>query len=111
MDQGTRESLTLPLTERNFAEIVAATPRLVVDFWAPWCGPCRAIAPVLEDLARQEAGRVTIAKVNVDEQPGLAQRYGVQAIPTLLFFRDGEVVDTVVGAVPRTELARRVAAL
>jgi thioredoxin len=111
MDHGMRESLTLPLTERNFAEIVAATPRLVVDFWAPWCGPCRAIAPVLEDLARQEAGRVTIAKVNVDEQPGLAQRYGVQAIPTLLFFRDGEVVDTVVGAVPRTELARRVAAL
>jgi thioredoxin len=111
MGQVTSESATLPLTERNFAEIVAATPRLVVDFWAPWCGPCRAIAPVLEDLARQEAGRVAIAKVNVDEQPGLAQRYGVQAIPTLLLFRDGEVVDTVVGAVPRGELARRIAAL
>jgi thioredoxin len=104
-------SATLPLTERNFSEIVAATPLLLVDFWAPWCGPCRAVAPVLEDLARAEAGRVVVAKVNVDEEPTLAQRYGVQAIPTLLFFKDGRVVDTVVGAHPKAELARRLAAL
>jgi thioredoxin len=102
---------TLPLTERNFSEIVAATPRLLVDFWAPWCGPCRAIGPVLEELARAETGRLVVAKVNVDEEPGLAQRYGVQAIPTLLFFKDGEVVDTMVGAPPKAELTRRLAAL
>lgn len=107
----TSESATLSLTERNFSEIVAATPRLLVDFWAPWCGPCRAIAPILEELARTEAGRLVVAKVNVDQEPGLAQRFGVQAIPTLLFFKEGQVVDTVVGAPPRAELARRLAAL
>ncbi len=102
---------TLPLTERNFSEIVAATPHLLVDFWAPWCGPCRAIGPVLEELARAETGRLVVAKVNVDEEPGLAQRYGIQAIPTLLLFKDGEVVDTLVGAPPKAELTRRLAAL
>jgi len=110
MTNTTSGSATLPLTERNFSEIVAATPLLLVDFWAPWCGPCRAVAPVLEELARTEAGRVVVAKVNVDEQPTLAQRYGVQAIPTLIFFKDGRVVDTLVGAPPKAELARRLAA-
>ena len=105
------DSATLPLTERNFSEIVAATPRLLVDFWAPWCGPCRAVATVLEELARAEVGRLVVAKVNVDEEPSLAQRFGVQAIPTLLFFKDGQVVDTVVGAPPKAELVRRLNAL
>jgi thioredoxin len=111
MTNTTSDSATLRLTERNFSEIVAATPLLLVDFWAPWCGPCRAVAPVLEELARAEAGRAVVAKVNVDEEPSLAQRHGVQAIPTLLFFKDGRVVDTVVGAPPRAELARRLALL
>ena len=110
MANTTDDSATVALTERNFSEIVAATPLLLVDFWAPWCGPCRAVAPVLEELARTEAGRVVVAKVNVDEQPTLAQRYGVQAIPTLLFFKDGRIVDTVVGAPPKAELTRRLAA-
>jgi thioredoxin len=101
---------TLALTERNFSEIVAATPRLLVDFWAPWCGPCRAIGPVLEEIARAETGRLVVAKVNVDQEPSLAQRYGVQAIPTLLLFKDGQVVDTMVGAPPKAELTRRLAA-
>ncbi|HZS34560.1 MAG TPA: thioredoxin [Methylomirabilota bacterium] len=111
MDAAAAETTTLALGERNFAEIVAATPRLVVDFWAPWCGPCRMIAPMLDEIARAEAGRVVIAKVNVDEEPGLAQRFGIQGIPTLLLFKDGQVVDTIVGAVPRPELGRRIAAL
>ena len=111
MTNAASESATLRLTERNFSEIVAATPLLLVDFWAPWCGPCRAVAPALEEIARAEAGRVVVAKVNVDEEPTLAQRYQVQAIPTLMFFKDGQVVDTLVGAPPKADLARRVTAL
>ena len=111
MTKTTSDSATLTLTERNFSEMVAATPLLLVDFWAPWCGPCRAVAPVLEELARAEAGRLVVAKVNVDEEPTLAQRYGVQAIPTLLFFKDGQIADTMVGAPPKAELVRRLTAL
>ena len=111
MTNRTSDSATVTLTERNFAEMVAATPRMLVDFWAPWCGPCRAVAPVLEELAKAEAGRIVVAKVNVDEEPTLAQRYQVQAIPTLLFFKDGEIKDTMVGAPPKAELVRRINAL
>jgi thioredoxin len=111
MTNTTSDSATVTLTERNFAEMVAATPRMLVDFWAPWCGPCRAVAPVLEELAKTEAGRIVVAKVNVDEEPTLAQRYQVQAIPTLLFFKDGEIKDTMVGAPPKAELVRRINAL
>ena len=111
MTNTTSDSATVTLTERNFAEMVAATPRMLVDFWAPWCGPCRAVAPVLEELAKAEAGRIVVAKVNVDEEPTLAQRYQVQAIPTLLFFKDGEIKDTLVGAPPKAELVRRLNAL
>ena len=111
MTNTTSDSATVTLTERNFAEMVAATPRMLVDFWAPWCGPCRAVAPVLEELAKAEAGRIVVAKVNVDEEPTLAQRYHVQAIPTLLFFQDGEIKDTLVGAPPKAELVRRLNAL
>jgi len=72
-----------------------------VDFWAPWCGPCRAVAPVLEALAEASQGRVTLMKVNIDEQPALAARYEIRAIPTVLFVRQGTVVERVVGVVPR----------
>jgi thioredoxin len=99
-------------TERDWEETLAATPGvMIVDFWAPWCGPCRAIAPVLEDLARTSGRTITLAKVNVDEQPGLAARFGIHSIPTLLFVKDGRIVDQVVGAVPRVELQRRLDAL
>jgi thioredoxin 1 len=93
------------LTEKNFDETLAATPGLVmVDFWAEWCGPCRAIAPVLEELAEASEGRVTLMKVNVDENHGLAVRYVIRSIPTIVFFKDGAVVDRVVGAAPRAVL-------
>jgi thioredoxin 1 len=93
---------TIHLTEQTFDEALAATQGLVmVDFWAGWCGPCRAIAPVLEQIAEASEGRVTLMKVNVDENPGLAARYGIRSIPTILFVKQGTVVDRIVGAVPK----------
>jgi len=96
---------TIHLTEQNFDDRLAATQGLVmVDFWAEWCGPCRAIAPVLEELAEGSEGLVTLMKVNVDENPGLAARYGIRSIPTILFFKEGTVVDRVVGAASKAVL-------
>ena len=97
--------MTLNLTEQTFDEALAAAEGLaVVDFWAEWCGPCRAIAPVLEDVTNASDGRVTLLKVNVDANPGLAARYGIRSIPTILFVKDGKVVDQVIGAAPRARL-------
>jgi thioredoxin 1 len=84
---------------------------MMVDFWAGWCGPCRAVAPVLEELAHGSGGRVTLAKVNVDENPGLAARYGIRSIPTILFVKNGKVVDQVIGAVPKAQLQKKLDAL
>jgi thioredoxin 1 len=96
---------TIHLTERSFDEALAATPGLVmVDFWAEWCGPCRAIAPVLEELAEASEGRVTLMKVNIDENHGLAARYAIRSIPTIVFFKDGAIVDRVVGSAPKAVL-------
>jgi thioredoxin 1 len=98
-------SLATELTEQTFDEALAASDGIVlVDFWATWCGPCRAIAPVLEELAAASGGRVTLMKVNVDEQPGLAARYDIRSIPTILLVENGAVVDRVVGAMPRVAL-------
>jgi len=99
----------MTLTEATFDETLATTDELLlVDFWATWCGPCRAIAPVLEALERDEAGRVRVAKVNVDEEPALAGRYEIRSIPTILFVKSGRVVDRVIGAVPRATLDAKV---
>ena len=105
-------SETVHLTEQNFDETLSRESGLMmVDFWAEWCGPCKAIAPVLEDLALESAGRVTLAKVNVDENPGLAARYGIRSIPTILFVKQGKVADQVIGAVPRAKLKAKLDAL
>jgi thioredoxin 1 len=93
------------LTQTTFDETLATTEGLLlVDFWAPWCGPCRAIAPVLDSLVAESGGRVQLAKVNVDDEPALAARHEVRSIPTILLVKDGRVVDRVVGAVPRATL-------
>jgi len=102
---------TITLTEAGFDEALAAHPRLVVDFWASWCGPCRMLAPVLDEVAREQGDQVVIGKVNVDEQPGLAGRFSIRSIPTLLFFKDGEAVDTVIGAQPKAQIDKRITAL
>ena len=102
----------LNLTEETFdAELGKHDEVLMVDFWAEWCAPCRAIAPTLEELARESAGKVSLAKVNVDDQPSLAARYGVRSIPTILFVKGGSVVDQVIGAVPKAQLKKKLDAI
>ncbi|MDP0499658.1 MAG: thioredoxin [Verrucomicrobiota bacterium JB022] len=97
------------LTEANFEEIVTKSDKVVVvDFWAPWCGPCRTIAPILEQLATEMSGEVQITKVNVDENQGLAQKFNVRGIPTLLFFKGGELRDQSVGLVQKEAIAKKV---
>jgi thioredoxin len=101
-------SIIVHLTDASFDTTLAAQAgAVVVDFWAEWCGPCKAIAPVLEELAQEYAGKITIAKVNVDEHPGVAARYQVRSIPTLLFFKGGKVVDQVIGAIPKTKIKEK----
>lgn len=93
--------------EQTFGAEARSSVPVVVDLWASWCGPCRMVAPVLEDLAERHAGRLKVVKVDVDANPSLAQRFGAQSIPLMVILRDGEEVDRVVGAVPRQMLEER----
>lgn len=101
---------TLELNDSNFDEAIKGDKPVLVDFWAEWCGPCKMIGPVVEELAGDYEGKAVVAKVNVDENPGVAGRFGIRSIPTLLVFKGGEIVDKQVGAVPKSVLAQKLAA-
>ena len=103
---------TVTVTDATFADEVEQSDRLtVVDFWATWCGPCRVIAPILEQIAAERADEVKVAKLDVDENTRTATRYNVRAMPTLLFFKGGKVVGQIVGAVPRAHIESAIAQL
>lgn len=100
------------ISDQNFeTEVIKSNLPVVVDLWAPWCGPCRMVGPVVEKLAEQFQGKVKFCKLNVDENQQTAAKYSVMSIPTLLFFKDGQVADTVIGAVPEQVLKPRIDAL
>jgi thioredoxin 2 len=101
----------VPATEQDFDQEVRAPVPVIADFWAPWCAPCRMVDPVLEAMAKDHAGHLKILKVNVDEEPELARRFGAMSIPLLVGFKDGEEVERVVGALPRKQLEERLAPL
>jgi thioredoxin 1 len=101
---------TVELTDSNFDSIINSEKPVLVDFWAEWCGPCKMIGPLVEELAGDYEGRAVVAKLNVDENPSVTARYGVRSIPTLLVFKKGQIVDKQIGAVPKSVLSSKLEA-
>ena len=100
-------SKTLEITDANFEEIIKTDEPVLVDFWAEWCGPCKMIGPVVEELAVEYDGKAVVGKVNVDENPEISAKFGIRSIPTILFIKGGEIVDKQIGAVPKATLAAK----
>jgi thioredoxin 1 len=97
------------VTDSSFEQdVVQSDVPVLVDFWAPWCGPCRMVAPVVDEIAEQYAGKIKVVKLNTDENPGVASQYGIRSIPTLMIFKGGSKVEMVVGAVPKATLAKAI---
>ena len=103
--------MALEITDANIKELIASGKPVVVDFWAEWCGPCRMVGPIVEELAKEYEGQVTIGKMNVDENTETPNEYGIRNIPTILFFKNGEVVDKQIGATQKAALAAKIQAL
>ena len=100
-------SKAIEITDDNFEEIIATDKPVLIDFWAEWCGPCKMIAPVVEELAGDYTGKAVIGKIDVDSNPNISAKYGIRSIPTLLVFKNGEIVDKQVGAVQKNILAQK----
>lgn len=104
--------MTVNANETTFEEeVINSELPVLVDFWAAWCGPCRAVAPVLEELSEEKAGQLRIVKVDIDENPALAQKYGIQSIPNMILFKDGKPVHQIVGAVPKAFIENELSGL
>lgn len=103
-------SKAIEITDANFEELLASDKPVLVDFWAEWCGPCKMIGPIVEELAGEYEGKAVVGKLNVDENPETSMRFGIRSIPTLLVLKGGQIVDKQVGAVPKSVLAQKLAA-
>jgi thioredoxin 1 len=104
--------MAVEITDSNFSDVVTNSDKpVVVDFWAAWCGPCRMVGPLIDEMHGEYDGRAVIGKVDVDQNPGVSAQFGVRSIPTILFIKNGEVVDKVVGAVPKSTLTEKLNAI
>ena len=94
----------ITLTDQNFNEMISKYPLLIVDFWAPWCGPCRMMSPIIDQVGKEHQGKLVVGKVNVDENPNVSRQFGISSIPTLILFKKGQVVDNIIGSVSKSRI-------